>query len=120
MRKTLLAVALVVLILGGFAAAALFTEAGIFVVGFRFWMARAAAASTVAETDANLARVLGSTQYGVNRAESFVPAIEVRDTRIRLWRRLIALAPNDNWRQLYEYRLEAEYGKGPHAAKKPQ
>ncbi|MHB0972534.1 MAG: hypothetical protein ACYC7A_22675 [Thermoanaerobaculia bacterium] len=117
MRKTIVAVSILAPIAAGLMCTALFSELGIFLVGYHVWMARAAAATSVASTDSNVRRVLNATQYGVNQAENYVLSVKDRDTRIRLWNRLIALAPNENWRRIYGYGLEAEYGFGPHVKK---
>ena len=64
----------------------------------------------------SLGRVLGATQYGVNQAESYVRGLQNRRVRMRLWRTLIDMAPNETWVQQYTRDLlsEAELcGPGP-------
>ena len=115
-KRTGVGIALVTFAGVGVLALVLLSDLGIFLIGNKFWMARAVAAADVRETDAHLRRVLTATQYGVNQAENYVLSLDDRAARVRLWRRLVHLAPNQNWRDLYSYRLQAEYGKGPHAA----
>jgi hypothetical protein len=98
--------ALAVLTLGVYGA--LFTDLGILVVGHHYWMSRAARSPDDASLTENLERVLDSTQYGVNNAENWVLGAEDRATGLRLWAKLIELAPNDLWRGYYGERLAAE------------
>lgn len=99
-------VALTVLALGVYGA--LFTDLGVLAVGHHYWMSRAARSPDDASLTQNLKRVLNSTQYGVNNAENWVLDVEDRATRVRLWEKLIELAPNESWRGYYRERLEAE------------
>jgi hypothetical protein len=85
-----------------------YTELGITLGGGgRYWVERAAEADDEDEAREHLRRVL-ATPYGVNLAENAVRDLEDRERRIRLWRLLIELAPNDGWRATYSLALERE------------
>lgn len=92
-----------------------YTELGIFAGGGgRYWVRRAAVATTDEEAKAHLGRVLATTQYGVNIAENAVADLPDHEARLRMWRLLVELAPNDNWRSIYTRRLKTE-GNQPSA-----
>jgi hypothetical protein len=96
-----------------------YTNLGIFAGGGgNYWVRQAAAASSDAEATSHLHRVLRVNQYGVNVAENSVRALPRKADRIRLWRLLIGLAPNDNWRAIYSRRLanETAPAAGEHGA----
>lgn len=76
--------------------------------GGRYWVSRAVAARADTEARAHLRRILGATQYGVNVAENAVRRLPRREDRIRMWRFLVELAPNDNWREIYQRHLDQE------------
>ena len=89
---------------------------GIVVVGHRYWLWQASRAESEGARRESLGRVLGATQYGVNQAESYVRGLQDRRVRMRLWRTLIDMAPNETWVQQYTRDLlsEAELcGPGP-------
>lgn len=81
-----------------------------FVVGHRYWFWKASHADREDVMREDIGRVLGATQYGVNQAENYVREIEDRQTRIRWWRVLIDMAPNDNWAERYARLLQGELG----------
>jgi hypothetical protein len=86
-----------------------YTAFGIFGAGGgRYWVERAAAEENPDLARAHLRRVLGATQYGVNVAENAVRELPRPEDRIRLWRLLVEIAPNENWRGIYSRRLAAE------------
>jgi hypothetical protein len=86
-----------------------YTAYGIFAGGGgRYWVSRAVAAHSEMEARAHLRRVLGATQYGVNVAETAVRRLPRRKDRIRMWRLLAELAPNDNWRKIYQRNFDQE------------
>jgi len=87
---------------------ALYARLGIFLVGHRYWLWKAAQAESETATKDSLERVLNATQYGVNQAQTYVRGLDDRQTRIRLWRTLIDLAPNENWVRQYTADLESE------------
>lgn len=91
----------------------LHTDLGIFVLGYRYYMSRAASASQTSEIDRDLQRVLDATQYGVNNAENYVLSLKSREKRVVLWQHLVVLAPNSNWRHRYEVHLNSEYALAP-------
>ena len=97
-----------VVIAGGYAWFALNTRIGMFMGGGRYFVARAASAKTPDEARAYLRRVLNNTQYGVNIAENSVRALPNVEDRVKLWRYLIEIAPNDNWQAIYGLDLEKE------------
>ena len=113
-RRLVLVAAVVALLVFG-VYGALFSGLGILVVGHHFWMSRAARSPDDESLTRNLERVLNSTQYGVNNAENWVLDVEDRETRIRLWEKLIELAPNEGWREYYRTRLAAESPKAGEA-----
>lgn len=76
--------------------------------GGRYWVSRAVAADADTEAREHLRRVLGATQYGVNVAENAVRRLPRREDRIRMWRLLVELAPNENWRETYQRHLDQE------------
>jgi hypothetical protein len=85
-----------------------YTAFGIFAAGGgRYWVGQAAGEANADVARAHLQRVVGATQYGVNVAENAVADLPRADDRVRLWRLLIELAPNENWREIYS-RLAAE------------
>lgn len=86
---------------------------GVFVVGNRYWFWKASHAESEDAMRGDIGRVLSATQYGVNQAENYVRDIEDRQTRIRWWRVLIDMAPNDDWAQRYARLLQAELGAPP-------
>jgi len=86
-----------------------YTALGIFAAGGgRYWVGRAAGEANADVARAHLRRVVGATQYGVNVAENAVRELPRIEDRVRLWRLLIELAPNENWREIYSRRLAAE------------
>lgn len=98
-------------ILGAASYAALFTELGIFLVGHRFFMPKAAHASTDEESTEHLFQVLQATQYGVNQAKNWTRKHRHPKCRIRIWKLLIELAPNEAWRRSYSNELKEELGR---------
>src|SRR5688572_6113702 len=73
------------------------TAFGIFAAGGgRYWVGRAADEPNAHLARAHLRRVVGATQYGVNIAENAVGDLPRAKDRVRLWRLLIELAPNEN------------------------
>lgn len=107
-RRQLLGAFLVVVTATACVCGALFTETGVFAIGHRYWMYRAARSTGEVELREHLGRVLAGTQYGVNLAENWVLEVEDRATRVRLWEALIELAPNEWWRERYRARSAAE------------
>ena len=90
-----------------------YTTLGIFMGGGgKYWVHRAASAPSDAEAAQYLQRVLHTTQYGVNIVENAVAGLPHRDDRVRMWRVLIGLAPNDIWRATYSRRLASETASG--------
>lgn len=86
-----------------------YTAYGIFAAGGgRYWVHRAAAETDAGRAKAHLRRVANATQYGVNVAENAVRELDMPADRARLWRLLIEIAPNENWREIYARRLAAE------------
>jgi hypothetical protein len=86
-----------------------YTTLGIFAGGGgNYWIRQAAAAPSDAQAANHLRRVLGINQYGVNIAENAVRGLPRKADRVRLWRLLIGVAPNDNWRQIYSRHLANE------------
>ena len=91
-----------------------YTDLGIFVGGGgRYWVQRAAASRTDDEAVSCLRRVVAATQYGVNVAENQVAAIPDRQIRMRLWRILVQVAPNENWHGIYSRRLAHDQSPSP-------
>jgi hypothetical protein len=97
-----------VAIASGYAWFALNTRIGMFMGGGRYYVACAASTNSPDQARAYLLRVLNNTQYGVNIAENSVRSLPNVEDRMRLWRYLIELAPNDNWRAIYRLDLERE------------
>lgn len=86
-----------------------YTDLGIFVGGGgAYWVRQAAASPSDEEATAHLRRVLEATRYGVNTVENAVKDLPSRTDRVRLWRLLIRIAPNESWRKIYAQNLERE------------
>jgi len=89
---------------------ALFTDLGVFLVGNRYWVRRAFLATSETVSSTSLKRVVSATHYGVNIAENRVKALHECSDRARLFRLLVALAPNENWKEIYRRDLKAQLG----------
>lgn len=88
--------------------AALFTDLGVFVVGHDYWLWRARTSTDDAECDRHLRRVIGATQYGSDQVETYVLELDSPTDRVRLWKRAIESANNDDRRERFVFRLERE------------
>lgn len=106
--RILVALVAIVMIASAYVWFALTTRVGMFMGGGRYYVARAASTENPDQARAYLRRVLANTQYGVNIAENSVRALPNAGDRIKLWRYLIELAPNDNWRGIYGLDLERD------------
>ena len=98
---------------------ALYTDLGVFLVGHRYWMGKAAHAKTAEATITDLHRVVQATQYGVNQAQSWTRDHPHSACRIRIWRQLVQLAPSENWRHFYSTELKKDLISLELEAKKP-
>jgi len=109
--KWVAAVSLLAILLtavGALTWAALFTDLGVFVVGHDYWLWRARTSTDDAECERHLGRVIKATQYGSDQVETYVLELDSRTDRVRLWRRAIECAPNDNRREKFAFRLAKE------------
>ncbi len=86
----------------------LFSRIGIFLVGHRLWIGAAARTTNTEAARYCVLKVISSTQYGVNLAQTRVKALSSATQRVRLLRLLITLAPNENWRTIYSRDLYEE------------
>lgn len=106
-RRTIGLLAVLAVLLGAWLFS-LHTGIGVFVAGHRYWLWKASQAESEDALREHLGRVLDASQYGVNQAENYVREIEDRRVRIRLWRALVEMAPNDNWAERYARHLQGE------------
>ena len=95
-------------LLGALTYGVLFTEIGVFVVGYRFWMSLAAHTDDTDTRIKLVQRALDGTQYGVNQAENWTRDHKNGEQRLELWRALIEAAPNEGWRDFYGARLRQD------------
>ena len=104
----ILALFVALVVLPGITYWALYSDLGVFLIGNRYWVQRAATSTSFITTRVYLRRVLSATQYGANVVEARVRALPDRTQRARLFGVLVDLAPNASWRDVYLRNLTAE------------